>query len=208
MFTIDLLKGRGLPKKSSPKEIAARAALLVIPVILTVVIASYYIGNKITMGILSKEIVNYQSKMGDLMGNIKFYRSFEKEKDLIECSLTDVAKAVVPHKQWSPIIVDLIKNLPDSIILTRLNAKQEMAKRAEQNAAANVQISRYALTMSVSGSSVFNFPNDVKDFKNKICNSPLFSDKLEDVKISQISDMVNNSDMISYEIDVVFKPQL
>ena len=45
MFTIDLLKGQGIPIKSRPTGIAISAAAVAVPVIIAIVMLGFYLRN-------------------------------------------------------------------------------------------------------------------------------------------------------------------
>ena len=51
MFTIDLLKGQGIPIKSRPEGIVIAAVTLAVPIIIAVIIFSFYLNNSIVISI-------------------------------------------------------------------------------------------------------------------------------------------------------------
>ena len=47
MFTIDLLKGRGIPARSRPEGIVAAAVAMAMPIVVTILLLGVFISNKV-----------------------------------------------------------------------------------------------------------------------------------------------------------------
>ena len=56
MFTIDLLKGESVPAKSSPEGIAVVAVTFVVPIIIAMVMVSFYLSNIINISVQKQEV--------------------------------------------------------------------------------------------------------------------------------------------------------
>jgi hypothetical protein len=103
--------------------------------------------------------------------------------------------------------------MPDSMVLTRLEVKQrsvnkKVPKKEDPNKMADVSVPVSILQMSVSGRSQANNDKAVKDFKDRLRLSALLAPKLEDIVVSQKSDTFEGQDVVSYDIDCIFKPEL
>ncbi len=61
MFTIDLLKGQGVPMKSSPVGIAIAAVTVVVPLIVAIVMFGFYLSDKTTTLVKKQEIARFQT---------------------------------------------------------------------------------------------------------------------------------------------------
>ena len=118
MFTIDLLKGQGIPIKSRPGGIAIVATTLVVPIIIAIAILGLYLSDSIAMSIQKQEIINYETKIGGLSDAVEFQKSFEKEKAVIGCALSEVKSSIGRHTQWTPVLATLVENMPDLLVLT------------------------------------------------------------------------------------------
>jgi len=129
MFKIDLLQGQAVPMKSKPEGIAITAVTFAVPVIVAIVMFGVYLRNSAAMSVHERQIVNYQAKIDKLADAVEVQKAFEKEKSTINSSLTEVKSAIGRHMQWSPILVALVENMPDSVVLTNLEVKQHFARR-------------------------------------------------------------------------------
>jgi len=211
MFTIDLLKGQGLPVKSRPEGIAVAAATFAVPVIIAIAMFGYYLHAKIVISIQKQGITNYETRTNELAGAIAMQKSFEKEKNIINSSISEVKASIGRHTQWSPILVTLVKNIPDSMVLTKLEGKQRYVKRkvpkkGDPKQMVKISVPVRTLRMNISGSPQSNCDRAVRDFRDRLRFSAALEPKLEDIRFAQKADTLEGRDVISYEIDCIFKP--
>jgi hypothetical protein len=212
MFTIDLLKGQGIPIKSGPWGLVIAAMTFVVPIVVAVVMLGFYLSDRIVILTKKQEIVNYEGYISKLSDAVKLQESFEKEKNNINNCLSEALSSAGRHTQWSPILATVAENMPDSMVLTRLEVKQRSINRMvpqkdDPNTMINVSVPASTLQMSVSGRLQTNNDKAVKDFKDRLRLSALLAPKLEDIIVSQKSDTFEGQEVVSYEIDCIFKPE-
>jgi len=213
MFAIDLLKGRGIPVKSGPEGVVVAAFALAVPVIAAMIIFGCYISNSINISVQRQQISNYQTKIEELSDAVELQKAFEKEKAAINGCLSDVASIIGRYTQWTPVLTALAQNMPGSIVLTKLDVKQQMLNKkvaqkenAKKRPEAAVPVT--VLQIGISGSPGQNCDKAVKDFQESLRFSPLLGPRIEDIRVSQQADTLRGRNVISYEIDCIFKPQL
>ncbi len=213
MFTIDLLKGEGVPAKSSPEGIAVVAVTFVVPIIIAMVMVSFYLSNIINISVQKQEVVRYKKKIDGLSDVVEMQKSFEEEKRAINSCLTEALSSITRHAQWSPVLMTLVENMPDSVVLTKLEVKQRSVKREvprkdDPKKTTFISVPVRTLQVSVYGSPHSNCDKAVRDFGDRLRSSDLLGPKLEDIRVSQGFDILENQNVVSYEIDCVFKPGL
>jgi len=213
MFTIDLLKGQGIPIKRKPWGVAVAAMVFAVPVLVAMVMLGFYLSNRIVIKVTKQEIVNYEKNIETLSDAVELQKSFEAEKNNMNNCLSEVLSSIGRHTQWSPILATVVENMPDSMVLTRLEVKQrsvnkKVPKKDDPKKMINVSIPVRTLQMSVSGRPQADNDKAVKDFKDRLRFSALLAPKLEDIRVSQKSDTFEGQDAVSYEIDCIFKPEL
>jgi len=213
MFTIDLLKGECIPAKSRPEGIAIGALTFSVPIIAAIAMFGLYVSNTIAMSIEKRDTAKYEKKADKLSDAVKLQKSLVKEKNAISSSLTEVASSISRHTQWSPVLVLLAKNIPDSMVLTSLKVTQRSVTRKVPNKAdlkksINISVPVRTLHMNVCGSPQFNCDKAVKVFKDSLRFSTLLGPRLETVKVAQEFDTLDGEDVICYTIDCIFKPGL
>ena len=213
MFKIDLLKGQGIPIKSRPEGIAIVAATFATPVIVAIVMFGVYLSNSIAMSVQKQEIVRCEKEIDKLSDAVNLQKAFEKEKDIINTSLSEVKSSIGRCVQWSGILVTLAKNVPDSVLLTRLETKQnsvrkKVARKDDPGKTTDTTVPVRILQMTVNGRQNSDSDKSVREFRDKLRFSDLLKSRLDDIRVSQGFDNRGDQDVLTYDIDCVFKPEL
>lgn len=230
MFKIDLLKGNGIPVKGRPEGIAISVATFVVPTIIAIVMFGFYSHNKTIISIQEREIINYEARTARLADAVKLQKSFEKEKNAINCSLSEVTSSLGRHAQWSPILVEVVKHLPTSVILTELTITQDFVKKEviqkpspnededkdkkkkkkrKKKKKVKIEVPVRHLRLSISGNPRLGSDKAVRSFRNTLrFSTPLIEAGLESIRVSQDIGKVDNRNVIAYTIDCIFKPKL
>ncbi|MHC4617505.1 MAG: hypothetical protein ACYTEQ_07100 [Planctomycetota bacterium] len=213
MFTIDLLNGRGVPIKSRPERIAVGAAALAVPVVVGMIMFGAYLSNSIGISIAKEAIANCEAMTGELSDAIEFQKSFEQEKDNINRCLLEVSNSLGRHTQWSPVLQTLVDNIPASLVLTRLEVKQDSTKvkaPAEDDPGKMVDVSvpLRKLRLSVSGTGEHKCEEDVRDFRDRLRFSEVLGPRVQDIVIAHKPDKLDNREVVSYEMSCIFRPGL
>lgn len=213
MFTIDLLKGQGIPVKSGLGGIAIAVVALVVPIVIAIVMFGLYLSNIINISVQKQEIVRYEKQIDKLSDALEMQKSFEEKKTIYSNSLSEVSSSIGKHIQWSPILAVLQKSIPDSMVLTKLEVKQDFVRKKvpqkkDPKKMNVISIPVRTLRIGVCGSSQSNSDIAIRNFRYRLRSSTLLGPKLKDIKVSQGFDTFERQDVISYEIDCVFKPEL
>ncbi|MGA2679876.1 MAG: hypothetical protein ABSF37_11350 [Sedimentisphaerales bacterium] len=215
MFTIDLLKGQGRPVRTRPKGIAIFVATFVVPMLVAILMASYYYNNKVVISIHKQNISNFNTQLERLADALKLKESWERDKINLSNCLSDVASSIGTHTQWSPILVSLVQNLPNSAVLNSLEVKQTLinkkasaiAEKDKKDKTADTSVIVRTLSMRLCGNPNSDFDREIKVFRDRLLASNTIGTKLEDVVIaSQTNDTMDGRNVISYDIDCIFKP--
>lgn len=213
MFTIDLLKGQGIPAKSRPGGTAVATGTFIVPIIIAIVMVGFYLRNKIIMSIHKQGIVTYEKKIDGLSDAVKLQNSLEQEINLIGNCLSEVSNSIGRHTQWSPVLSTVVNNMPESVVLTRLEVKQrsvkiKVPKKDDPQKKIYISIPVRTLQMKVSASPQSNCDKAVRDFRDRLRSSSFLGPKLEDIRVAQRFETLDGQDVVSYEIDCIFKPGL
>jgi len=213
MFTIDLLKGQGIPMKSSPGGIAIAAVTVAVPMTIAIIMFGFYMNNMTQVSIKEQEIVRCQAEIDKLSGAVELQDSLEKEKIVYGNCLSEVKSSISRYIQWSAVLVTLVENMPNSVMLTGLEVRQDSVRKKvpkkdnpQEMIEANVPVR--ILRMSVSGSPQYDCNKEVRDFQERLNSSAFLGPKLENIVVSRESETLEGRDVASYEIDCVFKARL
>ncbi|MHC4726666.1 MAG: hypothetical protein ACYS17_05500 [Planctomycetota bacterium] len=213
MFKIDLLKGRGVPLKSSPGGIAITAITIAIPLYVLIMMYGFYTNDTAYISIKEQEVVRCQSEIDKLSDAVKLHDSLKKEQLLYSACLSEVSSSIEKYVQWSPVLVTLVENMPNSVMLTELEVREDSISKKipkkddpQQMVDGNVPIN--ILRMSVSGGPQYDCNKEVRDFQDRLQSSTFLGPKLENIVVSRESETLKGQDVASYEIDCVFKPRM
>ncbi len=214
MFTIDLLKGQGIPPKSRPEGIAVGAIVFAVPVIVAIVIAGVYMTDNISLSTQKRELADYEKRVDKLSDALELKRAFEKQRATINEVLSEVSSSIDRHMQWSDVLVDIVENMPESMILAELEAKQNMVRRrvakdGDAETKVDVMVPLRTLSITVSGKSEYDCDRAVRDFSDRLRISKVLGPKLEDIRVSKSNlGRRKQRNFVSYQIDCVFKTPL
>ena len=213
MFTIDLLKGQAVPPKSTPGSIAAAAAAVAVPVIIAIALFGFYLRNRIVISIQGQTIANYQAKISELSDAVELQKSFDKEKGAYSDCLSEATSSLGRHTQWSPVLVTLVENMPDSVVLTKLDVKQSAIKRKvpqkdDPTKIIMTSVPVRTLQMTVAARPQSKSDRAIRNFSERLRSSSLLGPRLENIRISQSESTLGGLSVVSYQIDCIFKPGL
>lgn len=213
LFTIDLLKGQGIPIKSKPEGIVVATTAFVIPAVIAIVMLGWYLSTSASISIQKQKISSYEEKISKLSKAVELYNSFEEEKGAVNNCLSEVSSSIKKHTQWSPVLVMLVKNMPDSLVLKELEVKRRSTKvkvpqKDNPQMMVDVSVPVETLHITVSGNIRNSSDKAVRLFRDRIRSSDLLREKLEDIIVSQELNTPKSRDTVSYDIDCIFKPKL
>jgi hypothetical protein len=213
MFTIDLLKGEGLPAKGRAQNMAVAAIASAVPFVIAVAMFGFYLNNKIIISIQTGEIAACKEKTDKLSDAVTKQRALELDKTAYSACLAEVKTAVERHTQWSPILATVVGNMPESVVLTALEVKDRTVKRKVPNkdnpeTTTEVSILAPTLQMNVAATPQSDGDKAVRAFRDKLQSSDLLGPRLESITVSQKADELSGLDVVSYEINCLFKPKL
>jgi len=210
MFTIDLLKGQAIPLKSKPGSLVIIVTSAAIPVIVAMGMLSFYHRTSIAASAREKEITKYQAEIDKLSDAVKLQRELENKKILYSSCLTEVNTALKRHIQWSPVLTTIMDNIPDSVVLNSLSVeyktvKKKAPKKDSPDKMVEVDVLVRTLRLGVIGSNQTSSDEAVRDFRDRLLSSKFLGPKLENIGVSQKSEMHDGREVVSYEISCVFK---
>jgi len=211
MFTIDLLNGQAVPLKSKPGSLAIIVTTIAVPIIIAVGMLSFYQRIKVVVSVKKQEIATCQAKIDKLSDAVGLQKALEKKKIAYDSCMSEVKSSIKRHTQWSPVLTTLIKNMPDSVMLTSLDVghksvKRKVPKKDDPDKIVEIDVLVRTLQLSVSGGHKADSDEVVRDFRDRIRDSAFLGPKLETIEVSQKSETREGQDVVSYEISCIFKP--
>lgn len=215
MFTIDLLKGQGVPAKSRPEGIAAIVVTISVPLAVAAVMFGSFFVNKIDISVTKNKIEHMQKELdsGIISEAVKKQIALEEETKILSGSMSEVTDAITYQTQWSPFLEAIVKNMPQSVVLKAIDVKKDnkkikKVKEGKKDETIEVTVPIRILHLSLTSNQQSNFDQVVKSYRDSLLADPAVGPKLEDIKVAQEYDKVGDKNVISYEIYLVFNPLL
>jgi hypothetical protein len=213
MFTIDLLKKGGIPVRSDPDNIAVTMVMLEVPLFIAIMMVGCYLNNSVIISIQKQKIMHYTQKISQLSEAAALQDAFDKEKENIDGCISEVSANINKHTQWTPFLVEIVKIMPDSILLTGIDVKQDEIKKkapskTKGGGTTEVSIPVKIMQIRVCEKTSTDGGQSVRDFQDSLRSSAVFGPRLDNINISQGVDAYKGQDVVSYQIDCTFKPQL
>ncbi len=213
IFTIDLLKGKGIPPRSGSGRIIITIITILVPAFIAVILFGLYQNNEIAVKIKQQDIIKLQDKTAELSEDVKMQKRLEREAALYKTCLSEIKTNISKYCQWSPVLVTLVDELPDSIVLTKLEVEHEKIKKqapkTEKSGTTNtVDINVTKLVVNVSNHGQGDYLEEIKNFRNRLYASTVLGSKLENISFSRRTSEEGGKENVSYRIECLFKPEL
>ena len=211
MYTVDLLRGEGIPIRSRPAGIAFACLVIVVPFLIGTVMVGTYLDRRVTLSIQKQELTKLQSVLGTLSGAMEKRRALEEQKTVASNILVDVKTALSSHTQWSPALATVAESMPDVLVLTKLEAKQDFVRRKvpakdDPKTTIDISVPVYTLEIGVCGRDKSTAHQAVRDLQDRLRSSASLGPRLSAVTVSQESGTLDGEHVVSYELNCVFRP--
>lgn len=211
MYTIDLLKGEGVPIRSRPGGIAFACLIVVLPFLAVLGTTSFCMDNDVVIAIQQQQVSRLTTAVGALSGAVQKREALEREKTEATRMLADVKTALGGHHQWSPILTSLAESLSDTLVLTRLEARQDTIRAtvpAKDGPARKVEVSLpvRVLRICVYGKDKEASAEAVRRLQESLRSSVALGPLLDTITVSQAATTMDGHEAALYELNCVFKP--
>ena len=208
-----MLNGQGVPLKSRPGGLAIVAVTAAMPVLIAIAMMGFYLQNKIIVSIKERELDKWEQRISQLSDAVEWRKSLEKEKLVYNKCLSEVQSAIGRHIQWSPILATVVENMPDSVVLDGIYInlsynKKKVPKKDNPEEMIDIDVPARTLRMQISGKSNSNSDEKIKEFQARLRSSKYLGPKIKNIICSQESDIIEGQEIVFYEIDCVFNPEI
>lgn len=216
MYAIDLLGGEGVPIRSRPGCIAFACLLIVVPLIVGIVIVGVYLDRQVTVSIQSQQLARLEGVLGTLAEAVAVKRSLQEQQATATDLLEDIQTALDsywPSGQWSPALAAVTESLPETLVLTKLEARQEFVTRKVPSKANPKTTVETSVPVRSLGIGVCGYDQDgsyraVRQLQDRLRASAVLGPRLDAVTVSQESGTLGGEEVVRYELNCTFKPEI
>lgn len=212
MFSIDLLKGKGLPEKVDFKRSALKALPILIPVLAVTLFASAYQQDKTQLRHQRQTLESNQKEIERHAEDIAEYNKLNSAIKGMEKCLGDISKSMDYRIQVSGLLVELVQILPESIFIYEMKldrtAVREKFQLADSDQVIQKLIVRRHLKLVLCGFDPERSDGGVQDYVNALKQSTLLTEIFTEIKPpTRQQGQVDGRDAIYYEIECVLREQ-
>lgn len=210
MHTVDLLRGRGIPPKTTLAGIVIAAVIAVAPLCTTAALLDRYFANEVFLEIQAQALAIESREHDSYSEAIKERTALEKKKADVQKTLSEVVTFADGHIQWSPIFITLAEHMPEEMIVTSLEAVRKntaviVPSEDDPETTVRVTIPKRSLVIDVAGKEDVDHDASVMMLRNGLAGSDALAEKLEDVVVSHGAGGGAEEGTVSYEVVCVFE---
>ncbi len=213
MFTIDLLKGTGIPIKNSPGTVALKVLPFVLPLVAAVYLFGSYEFNRTVLATEISSIDKMRDKLAEYSADIQQARQWTAAAEQTRKNLAEVTRGLGRHLQWSPILQTIAEELPDAIALKELKlirntTRKKVSESKESNKQVNKVMIHRILSIRVFGESSWKTDEAVQQYLDRLGKAPAIERWMKDIRIvSQQTEETSGKSFTTHTIECELKPQ-
>jgi hypothetical protein len=213
MHKIDLLKGRGIPAKTTTGGIIILTMTVIVPLLVAVGMLDWYLQTKIDIEVMQQRIVTGNETIARYKPDLKLKKSLDQQITLLNRQLLEVSNCVDTFIQWSPILVTLSKNMPSRMIMNSLaiqcsSIRKTTRKKTDSDKPISIPIPERKMVMNISGSKPGSYDTMVQGYQERLNLSPALRPKLKDIIPSKEASAIGTDQTESYVMNIIFKSEL
>lgn len=213
MYTIDLLKGEGVPIRSRPGGIVFACTIIAVPLIVGIAMVGICLQHRVVISIQEQQLAKIKGVIGTLSDALAQKHAMEAQKTEATDLLEDVKTALTSHTTWTPALMTLVESMPEDLVLTKLEAQQEFVRRRvpaknDPGMMIDVTVPVRTLQINVCGQEGNTAYRAVRTLQDHLKSAPALGSRLDTVTVSQGSGTLDGQDVVSYELNCTFKPAI
>lgn len=210
MHTIDLLRGQGIPAKTTLGSAAMVIIIAAVPILAAAGMVDRYMQNKTDIEIKQQAIETEQQTIEEHADALKFKESIENDREIINKKLSEVSSCLDNYIQWTPVLMTLVKNMPPKMVMSELRAetatdRKRSAGGGSSNRSKNVTITKRKLVLNISGSELGDYNREIESYSNRLKSSPELKPILEGIELKQNPSNTGDINTVSYTMIFEFK---
>ncbi len=205
MHTIDLLRGQGIPAKTTLGSVGMIIVIITVPILTAAWMVDRYIQNKTDIEIKQQAISTEQATIDKFAGAVKFKDSLEKEQSAINSKLSEVSSCLGRYIQWSPVLVTLAENMPRGMIMNGLRAESTIDRQRVAGEKDPKSTVKRTLVIDISGTERRDYGDEIANYSRRLKSSSVLGPKLEKIEFSQKPGSTGEINTVSYTMNLMFK---
>ena len=205
MHTIDLLRGQGIPAKTTLGSVLMIVVIITVPILAAAWMVDRYIQNETEIGIKQQAIAKEQATIDNYADAVKFKSSLLEQQKAIRSKLSEVSSCLGRYIQWSPVLVTLAENMPRGMVMNALKAESTIDRQRVAGEKDSKSTIKRTLVLDISGTERRDYGDDIENYSRRLKISEELGPKLEDIVVSQKPGTAGDINTVSYTMNLIFK---
>jgi Tfp pilus assembly protein PilN len=212
-YTIDLLQGEGVPIRSRPGGIAFACLLVVVPSLAGVAGLNMYLDGRVVLAIQKQQVSRLTEATEALAAAVRKKEKLLEEKAEAAKVLSEVQTVLAGRMQWSPILAWVAENLSDTLVLTKLEVRQNTVRvkvpaKNDPGMKINVSVPMPELRLSVYGKGRESSSEAVRRLQENLRSSTVLGPRLDTITVSQSTTTLDGQEVAQYELNCLLQPMI
>lgn len=212
MFSIDLLKGKGLPRQTSLKQVVLKAVPFIIPMVAVSVFAVNVRQDNAELSALRTQVQANQQQIAKHKDEVAAYQKMNGRIKKMKSCLSDISKALNYRIQVSDMTLELVNLLPEDAFIYEMDLNRTAAQERYTEEGSGEQKNRVnvkrILKLTLCSFGTTGNDDAVQAYVNNLRQSPVFTEIVTDVKPSaRQQGQVDGRSAVYYEIECTLKEQ-
>ena len=205
MHTIDLLRGQGIPAKTTLGSVVMIIVVIAVPILAAAGMVDRYVQNKTEIEIKQQAIVNEQATIEKYTDAVKFKETLLNQQKTIHSKLSEVSSCLDRYIQWSPVLITLADKMPRGMVMNALRADSTIDRQrvaGEKNPKSTV---KRTLVIDISGTERRDYNDDIEKYSKDLRSSSELGPMLEKIEFAQKPGTAGDINTVSYTMNLMFK---
>jgi hypothetical protein len=206
MHTIDLLRGQGIPAKTTLGSALMIVVIIAVPVLVAAWMVDRYIQDETDIGIKQQAIAKQQETIVQFADAVKNKETLLKKEKAIRSKLSEVSSYIGRHIQWSPVLITLVENMPRGMVMNELRADSTIERQRAAGENEPKSTIKRKLVIDISGTERRDYNDDIERYSKRLKSSSELGPKLEKIEFAQKHGTTGDINTVSYTMNLMFKP--
>ena len=211
MFTIDLLKGQGVPAKANLKLLALVTGAFGILIISVVFMFGSFVNNRIALVTQKRVLKRYDGRFEGLRAALDERKVLAVRRENLNSCLTEISDTLKHETQWSDFLEVFSRHLPENVVVDRLEVRvsqnrMQVPNRTNPEKQIIVSVPARSVLVSLHCEPIYDGDCVVRDFQRELMNTETFRKNVKSVVIaSREPAVVRDREVIKCQLNCVFK---
>lgn len=206
MHTIDLLRGQGIPAKTTLGSLLMIIVIIAVPILAAAWMVDRYIQDETDIGIKQQAIAKQQETIEQFADAVKLKETVLNQQKAMRGKLSEVSSYIGRYIQWSPVLITLVENMPRGMVMNALKADSTIERQRVAGGNDPKSTIKRKLVIDISGTERRDYNDDIEKYSRYLKSSPELGPKLEKIEFSQKPGTSGDINTVSYTMNLMFKP--